>query len=141
MIRPTLWREFFKPSYAKLFGMTRQAGKHVWFHSDGAIESIVPDLMEIGVQVLNPQTDAIGRDRLKAMCGGKICIQGDIDRQWVLPYGSEQDARAAVRADIDAFGVYNGGYIGRAESAGDVPLENLIAAYEELLSYGRSPAS
>ena len=141
MISPRLWREFFKPTYAKLFAMTRQAGKHIWFHSDGAIESIVPDLLEIGVQVLNPQTDLIGRGKLKAMCGGKICIQGDIDRQWVLPYGSEEDARSALRADVEAFGVYNGGYIGRAESAGDVPLENLVAVYEELLKYGRSAGS
>ncbi|MBN1401404.1 MAG: hypothetical protein JXA74_11240 [Anaerolineae bacterium] len=141
MISPSLWRDFFKPSYAKLFAMTREAGKHVWFHSDGAIASIIADLVEIGVQVLNPQTDLIGREKLAALCGDVLCIQGDIDRQWVLPYGSPDDARAAVRADIDAFGRRNGGYIGRAESAGDVPLENLIAVYEELVAYGAEPAS
>jgi uroporphyrinogen decarboxylase len=139
MISPSLWREFFKPSYAKLFAMTREAGKHVWFHSDGAIASIIPDLVEIGVQVLNPQTDLIGRERLTALCGDTLCIQGDIDRQWVLPYGSPDDARAAVQADIDAFGRRNGGYIGRAESAGDVPLENLTAVYEELVTYRVEP--
>jgi uroporphyrinogen decarboxylase len=54
MIRPALWREFFKPAYARLFELARNAGKQVWFHSDGAIAAIIPDLIEIGVQVLNP---------------------------------------------------------------------------------------
>lgn len=136
MISPRLWREFFKPSYAELFGLVRSANKHVWFHSDGVIHTIIPDLIEIGVQVLNPQVDVNGRERLAGLCGGKVCIQGDIDRQWILPYGTPEDVRAAVRADIDAFGRYNGGYIARGELAGDVPLENSVAMFEEVMRYG-----
>jgi uroporphyrinogen decarboxylase len=71
MISPRLWRAFFKPAYAKVFGMARAAGKHVWFHSDGAIASIAPDLMEIGVQVFNPQVGAIGRDWLATLCAAR----------------------------------------------------------------------
>ena len=66
MIRPALWRQFFKPAYARLFSLARNAGKHVWFHSDGAIETIIPDLIEIGVQVLNPQVPLVGRERVAA---------------------------------------------------------------------------
>jgi len=133
MINPQLWRAFFKPAYACLFGLARDAGKHVWFHSDGAIASIVPDLIEIGVQVFNPQVGAIGRDKLATLCVGRVCIQADIDRQWTLPYGSADDVRAAVRADYAAFGGAEGGYIGRGEVASDVPLENVRAMFEELL--------
>jgi uroporphyrinogen decarboxylase len=136
MIRPALWRAFFKPAYARLFGLARDAGKHVWFHSDGAIETIVPDLVAIGVQVLNPQVDAIGRDRLALLCGDAVCIEADVDRQWVLPYGRPEDVRAAVRADIEAFGGLHGGYIGRGEVAGDVPLENVEALFDEITRYG-----
>ena len=132
MISPQLWREFFKPAYARLFSLPRDAGKHVWFHSDGAIGAIVPDLLEIGVQVLNPQIDAIGRDKLARLCAGKVCIEADIDRQWLLPFGSPEEVRAAVRADLEAFGRFHGGYIGRGEVAGDVPLENVIAMLDEL---------
>jgi len=132
MISPQLWREFFKPAYARLFSLSRDAGKHVWFHSDGAIGAIVPDLLEIGVQVLNPQIDAIGRDKLARLCAGKVCIEADIDRQWLLPFGSPEEVRAAVRADLEAFGRFHGGYIGRGEVAGDVPLENVIAMLDEL---------
>jgi uroporphyrinogen decarboxylase len=135
MIRPTLWRSFFKPAYARLFGLTRDAGKHVWFHSDGAIAAIVPDVIEIGVQVLNPQVDLIGRDGLAALCRGKVCIEADIDRQWVLPFGTPKEVRAAVRADIEALGSADGGYIGRGEVAGDVPLENVAALLDEITSY------
>ena len=132
MIRPALWRTFFKPAYAQLFAPARNAGKHVWFHSDGAIEAIIPDLIEIGVQVLNPQVSVIGRARLAALCGGQVCIEADIDRQWTLPYGSPKDVRAEVRADIAALATAEGGYIGRGEAAGDVPLENLAALFDEV---------
>lgn len=132
MISPGLWREFFKPAYAGLFALVRDAGKHVWFHSDGVIDAIIPDLLEIGVQVLNPQVDVIGRQRLASLCGGKICIEGDTDRQHLLPYGTPEQVRAAVRADIDSLGCFNGGYIGRGEMAGDVPLENAVALMDEI---------
>ncbi len=139
MINPKLWRSFFKPAYAELFGMTREAGKHVWFHSDGVIDSIIPDLIEIGVQVLNPQVDVMGKERVAELCGEIICIQGDIDRQFALPHGTPEDVRREVRADIDAFGRHNGGYIGRGEAAGDTPLENLEAMFEEIVRYGTYP--
>lgn len=142
MISPRLWRSFFRPYYAELFGLTRDAGKHVWFHSDGVIDSIIPDLIEIGVQVLNPQVDAMGKETVAGLCGGIICIHGDIDRQFALPYGTPEDVRNAVRADVAAFGRFGGGYIGRGEMAGDVPLENLEAMYDEMLrSVGKTAAT
>ena len=136
MIDPKLWRSFFKLAYAQLFAMARDAGKHVWFHSDGIIHSIIPDLIEIGVQVLNPQVDVIPRDTVVSLCAGHICLEGDVDRQRTLPYGTPFDVRAAVRADIDDFGRFNGGYIGRGEAAGDVPLDNLAALLDEIVRYG-----
>jgi uroporphyrinogen decarboxylase len=132
MIRPSLWREFFKPAYAWLFALARDAGKHVWFHSDGAIEAIVPDLIDMGVHVLNPQVPVIGRERLASLCRGQVCIEADIDRQWVLPFGTPEDVRAAVVADVHAFGGCCGGYIGRGEIAGDVPMENIVALLDEI---------
>jgi len=82
MISPRLWRELFKPAYAQLFGLARDAGKHVWFHSDGVINAIIPDLIEIGAQVLNPRVNVVGREkRLVSLCTGTVCIEGDVDRQ------------------------------------------------------------
>jgi uroporphyrinogen decarboxylase len=135
MIRPSLWREVFLPAYTRLFGLVRNAGKHVWFHSDGAIAEIVPDLIAAGVQVLNPQVDTVGRARLESLTRGRVCIEADVDRQWTLPFGSPDDVRAAVRADIAAFAAPEGGYIGRGEVAGDVPLENVVAMFEALSDF------
>jgi uroporphyrinogen decarboxylase len=135
MIRPALWRTFFKPAYARLFGLARDAGKHVWFHSDGAIAAILPDLIEIGAQVLNPQVPLIGRERVAAMCRGRACVEGDIDRQGVLPFGTPEEVRAAVRADVEAFDGLHGGYIGRGEVAGDLPWENIVALLEAITAY------
>ena len=136
MISPALWREFFKPAYVRLFSLVRNAGKHVWFHSDGVIDAIIPDLLEIGVQVLNPQVEVMGRERVAVLCAGKVCIQADVDRQQLLPFGTPEEVRAAVRADIDTFGRFGGGYIGRGEVASDVPLENVEALLDELVRYG-----
>jgi uroporphyrinogen decarboxylase len=141
MVRPSLWRRFFLPAYTRLFALVRNAGKHVWFHSDGAIAEIVPDLLAAGVQVLNPQVGTVGRARLVALCRGRVCIEADIDRQWTLPFGTPEDVRAVVRADIEAFGGLEGGYIGRGEVAGDVPLENVAAMLDAFARYGREDAS
>jgi uroporphyrinogen decarboxylase len=138
MISPALWRSFFKPAYAQLFAVVRGAGKHVWFHSDGVINAIIPDLIEIGAQVLNPQVPVVGREQLKALAGQRLCIEADVDRQWVLPFGAPEDVRAAVRADLRTFASLEGGYIGRGEVAGDVPLENVAALFEEVVGYAVS---
>jgi uroporphyrinogen decarboxylase len=79
----------------------------------------------------------VGRELLAALCRGVICIQADIDRQWILPFGTPEDVRAAVRTDIEAFGGLNGGYIGRGEVASDVPLENTRALLDEITRYGQ----
>ena len=136
MIRSSLWRELFLPAYTRLFALVRGAGKHVWFHSDGAIAEIVPDLLAAGVQVLNPQVGAVGRAQLVALCRGRACVEADIDRQWTLPYGTPEDVRAAVQEDVDAFAGPDGGYIGRGEAAGDVPLENMAAMFDAFVRGG-----
>jgi len=100
MIHPSLWRSFFRPAYARLCGIGAHAGKNVWFHSDGGIAAIVPDWSRLGVQVLNPQVDAVGATGSWRACAGRTCIEGDLDRQWLLPFGTPDAVRAAVRADI-----------------------------------------
>ncbi len=135
LIRPELWREFFKPAYAKMFDVVRQTGKHVWFHSDGVIETIIPDLIQTGVHVLNPQCNCMSRERLSSLVARNVCLLGDLDRQWTLPSGTPEEVRAAVRADVDTYGCHQGGLILRGEIAGDVPLENVEAMLDEMTHY------
>ena len=135
MVSPATWRRFYRPAYARLFAAVRGAGKHVHFHSDGVIRAIVPDLVELGAQVLNPQIKVVGHDWLRENFGGKVCFQGDIDRQHVLPFGTPDEVRAYVRREIDALGTFDGGYIGCGELEADVPFENSVAMYETFAGY------
>jgi uroporphyrinogen decarboxylase len=130
MIRPEDWREFFKPAYARIFDAVTSAGKHIWFHSDGQIVSILGDLVELGARVVNPQAHLIGIERLSADFGGRVCFLGDVDRQQVLPFGTPDEVRAHVREAIHAFGRFDGGFIARGEVAVDTPMANVDAMYE-----------
>jgi uroporphyrinogen-III decarboxylase len=135
LISPRRWRSFFKPAYRRMFDVVRRSGKHVWFHSDGVIDQIIPDLIQLGAHVLNPQCNCMPRHRLRRLIAGKVCLLGDLDRQWTLPYGRPADVRAAVRADVDTYSSPQGGLIARGEIAGDVPLENVEAMLDEMTRY------
>ncbi len=136
LIRCRLWREFFKPAYASMFDLVHRSGKHVWLHCFGMIEEIIPDLIEVGVDVLNPQSSCMDRRRLRSLTSGQVCILSDVDRQRTLPRGEPEAVRAAVRADFDAFGSSAGGLIAHGKVGGDVPLENVEAMLDEAVLYG-----
>jgi hypothetical protein len=140
LIHPGLWREFFKPAYATMFDVVRRSGKHVWMHCYGMIEEILPDLIEVGVDVLNLQSSLMDRRRLRTLFSGRICVLGEVDRQWTLPRGTPDDVRADVRADVDTFATPAGGLIAHGKVGGDVPLENIEAMLDEMARYG-GPAS
>ncbi|MEM2669711.1 MAG: uroporphyrinogen decarboxylase family protein [Candidatus Bathyarchaeia archaeon] len=138
MINPSLWRSFFKPRYRAMFKLVHDHNAYVYFHSDGYIMDIIPDLIEIGVDVLNPQFSCHNLELLADSVRGKVCISSDIDRQHVLPRGSPKDVEAYVKMVIELFGYGNsGGLIGRGEVNIDVPLENVEAMYRAFMKYGR----
>ena len=135
-ISPRLWRDLFKPAYAAMFEIVRSGGKHVWFHTDGMTEPIIPDLIELGAQVLNPQCNCMSPETLRSLIVGRACLLGDLDRQQTLPCGTPEEVRAAVRYDLDTYGRKAGGLIARGQLAADVPLENAEAMLEEMERYG-----
>jgi len=137
IINPRKWRAFFKPCYAKMFDKIHQAGRHVFFHSDGYIDEIIPDLIEIGVDVLNPQVTIMGIYALGQKYGGKICILCDLDCQHILPHGSAQDVNNHVKEMIEAFGSCGGGLIGGGEVEPNIPLHNVEAMLEAYEKYGK----
>ncbi|HEX9014804.1 MAG TPA: uroporphyrinogen decarboxylase family protein [Chloroflexota bacterium] len=134
-INPAKWRKIFKPAYKRLFDAVHGAGKHVFFHSDGNIFTIIPDLIELGANVLNPQPAAIGVDALGAAFAGKICFMGDINRQTVLPFGTPAEVEAYVLKEASTLGTARGGYIGNGELGADVPPANAEALHRAFFSY------
>lgn len=130
LIRPAAWRRLFKPRYAEMFRRVKDAGRHVWFHSDGFIAEIVGDLIEIGVDVLNFQAAVVGFDWTARNVRGRIAVRTDIDRQGVLPFAPPERVKEAVRRTFEACGTPDGGLIACGEIGPDVPLANIRAMYE-----------
>lgn len=135
MISPEMWRQFIRPRMARFCDLIHSFGAKVRYHSCGSVYPIIPDLIEIGVDILNP-VQPLARDmapeRLKKEFGSRLCFDGGIDTQVLLPKGTPADVRAAVRRMIDVVGK-DGGYIcsGSHTLQADVPLNNVIAMLEE----------
>ena len=142
MIRPSLWREFFKPRYKKMFDAVHHAGAHVWLHSDGFIMDIVPDLIEIGVDVLNVnQLDVNGIDEIGERFAGQVCFFGGLDQQRILPFGSVEEVKQHVKHVIHALAGRDGGYIAVAGQGADAPVANVRATLKAFREDGTYPIS
>ena len=99
LISPVTWRRMLKPYLAEFFSSLRAINPRlvIAYHSDGNIEPVIPDLIEIGVDVLNPiQPASMDPARIAAKYGSELCFWGTIDEQHTLPYGSSDDVRAEI---------------------------------------------
>jgi uroporphyrinogen decarboxylase len=144
LMNPDDWRELYKPCYKKLFDMAHQGGAHVWMHSCGHVTEIIPDLIEIGLDVLNPvQPQAMKVNELGDRFGGELCFHGGVDVQGTLPRGTAEDVDSEVKHLIKTFGCFGGGYIGGTSHTilPDTPLENIRALFEAFERYSKRQAS
>lgn len=115
LIAPEMWRQRFKPRYARLITRLKQANPEllVIFHSDGAVAPLIDDFIELGVDIYNPvQPNVPGSDpqELAETYGGRIGFFGGIDQQALLPSG-DRPAIAAEAARRAAILGSNGGYL------------------------------
>ncbi len=134
MISPEVWRNVIKPYLRKLIKAFHEMSVKVMYHSCGSIIPIIEDLIEIGVDVLEPlQPKADGMDPafLKSKYGDRLCFHGGIDEQDLLPHGSPEQVKQEVEQTCKTLG-RNGGYIVMAAHAfqPDIPCENIVAMYE-----------
>lgn len=133
-IAPEKWRKYMKPCYMKLYQRCVEKGLYVFMHTDGHILEIIPDLVECGVRVINPQIRANGLDGLARVCKGKVCVDLDLDRQ-MFPFCTPGEIDSHVRECVEALGSPEGGLWLRAECAPDVPLDNIEAICQALEKY------
>ncbi len=116
MVQPELWRRVFKPRYAAQFARVHRGGKKVWFHTCGDVWAILPDLIEVGVDVLELlQPDIFGVERLAKTFGGQVCFCCSIDHQRRAISGTRDEIFAYARLLRDMLGPFNGGYIAYIE--------------------------
>lgn len=134
LIPPDLWRSFFKPVYREMFSKVKNHGLDVWFHSDGNILEIMPDIIELGVDVINCQASVMDINELKRYAG-EIAFRTDIDRQKVLPFVSPHEVKEYVSGLFHNLGTPDGGIIACGEISEDVPLENIKAMYEAFIEF------
>lgn len=139
MISKTMWREFVRPHHVKLVELAHSYGKKVMYHCDGAVYPLIPDLIEMGIDLLNPiQPDAKGMDskRLKTEFGDRLCFHGGVDIIKTLPRGTRQEVIAEVRERVNILG-QGGGYIlcSSHHIQPDTPLENVLTMYDPQLRY------
>lgn len=131
------WRRFLKPKYAELIRLCHKKGAFFHFHSDGWIEPIIPDLIEIGVDILNPiQPECMDPVKLKELYGEHLCFNGTIGVQSTLPFGSPEEVAHEVKERIATLGP-TGLILGPTHAMQpDVPVKNILTLYKTALKYG-----
>jgi len=146
-ISPAMYRTMYKAYHAELIATIRSKSKaKVFFHSDGNVLPLLNDLIDVGVDLLNPvqvsAKDMGDTARLKREFGDRLSFCGAIDTQRALPYGTTDDVRREVRRRIKDLAP-GGGYICAAVHSilADVPVENLYAMFDEVMKSGTYPLS
>ena len=124
---PRIWREFLRPRLARIYAEVKGSGKFVMIHSCGDIQEIIPDLIEIGLDVLNPfQPEVMDVHEMKKLYGDRLSFYGGISLQKTLSFGTTEDVCNEVIDRLRTIGK-DGGYICNACHAipRDVPAENI----------------
>jgi len=144
LLSPALYREMIKPYHVEFFSSIKErTDAALMFHSCGNVYPLIPDLMEAGVDILNPiQVSAkeMEPERLKREFGDRLAFSGAIDTQRVLPYGTPEEVEGEVRQRIQELGPGGGYVIASVHNIQpDVPPENVMAMFRAGLKHGSYP--
>ncbi|MCL7452888.1 MAG: hypothetical protein M8467_07540 [Anaerolineae bacterium] len=136
LISPRMWRRFFKGRMADLIGELKAINPNlkVAYHSDGDIRRIISELIEVGLDVLNPvQPACMDPAELKRQYGDRLCFWGTIDEQRTLPFGTPEQVRAEVIERLRTIGQGGGLILAPTHHVQlDTPLENFQAMVETI---------
>ena len=131
LISPRHWRKFLKPKLAEFIATLKGIRPEIKiaYHSDGNIEPIIPELVEIGLDVLNPiQPACMDPNRLKQIYGDKLCFWGSLDEQHTLPFGTPEEVHEEVLTRLRTIGKSGGLILSPTHHVQlDTPMENFWA--------------
>jgi uroporphyrinogen-III decarboxylase len=138
MISPTLWRKYFKTRLAEIIRAVKGRGSRVAFHTDGNCEAIIPDLVEIGVDILDPiQPECMNPLRIKQLYGDKLTLCGTISLQSNLAFGSVDSVKEEVRERIRTLAPHGGFVVSPSNQATvDIAVDNFLAVYSSAREFG-----
>jgi uroporphyrinogen decarboxylase len=136
MISPAVWRRFLKPRMAEFAAAIKAINPAVKlaYHSDGMIEPIIPELIEIGVDVLNPiQPGSMDPARIAEKYGDRLCFWGTLDEQHTLPFSTPEGVRREVLQRLKTVGRSGGLILGPTHHVQlDTPMENFRAMIDTI---------
>ena len=139
LLSPDMFRTYIKPEYQAVMKPVKDAGKLVYMHSDGDIMTLLDDLLDCGVDIINLQDLVNGIDNIARYVKGRAAIDLDVDRQTVVPFGSPKDVDDLVREAVMKLYDPRGGLSLLHGLYPNVPLENvdaLLGAFEKYRLYG-----
>ncbi len=138
LMSPKMWRALIKPRLARMFAPFVEAGLPIAMHSDGCIDKILPDLIEIGLTVYNPvQPEVSDHIWLRDTFGTQLAYYGGVSTQSVLPFGTPTEVRTAVFEAVSRLAPDGTGLLlaPSHRMMSDIPMENvdaLLAAFSEV---------
>ena len=135
MLSPENFRRYIKPAYQRIMQPARDAGIPIHMHSDGDIRTLVDDIVDSGVEVINLQDLVNGVDWIAERFRGKTCVELDIDRQLITPYGTPKDIDALIREEVEKISTPEGGLCMVYGLYPGVPLENAKAVMDAMEKY------
>lgn len=135
MLKPDHFRKYIKPSYQRMMSLAREAGCVIHMHSDGDIKTLIDDIIEGGVEVMNLQDLVNGIDWIKSKLKGKVCIDLDIDRQQITPNGTPEDCDNLILNEIKELGSRTGGLMMIYGLYPGIPNENISAIMDAMEKY------
>jgi uroporphyrinogen decarboxylase len=134
LFSPKQIHEFLIPRMTRMIDLAHSAGAYAFFHSDGAVRRIIPDMIEAGINVLNPiqwRCTGMEREGLKRDFGDQIIFHGGVDNQQTLPFGTVDDVREEVATNIEILGKGGGYIIAPCHNIqANTPPENIVTLYE-----------
>lgn len=133
-------REFLLPRMKRIIDLAHSAGAFVFHHNDGAVRKILPDMIALGIDVLNPiqwRCKGMEREGLKRDFGDKLIFHGAMDNQYTLPFGTVEEVRQEVLDNLRILGAGGGYILAPCHNIQAVsPPENIVAMYETAYEYG-----
>jgi uroporphyrinogen decarboxylase len=145
LMSPRIYRRILKPIHADFIAFIKERTKaKVFFHTDGDVFDLIPDFIEIGIDILNPIQTSAGKmanlKELKARFGDKLTFCGAVDTHHILPQGTPQDVRDEVKRVVQIMAPGGGYMIASVHTImNEVPPENIFAMVDAVEEFGRYP--
>ncbi|MHB9025264.1 MAG: uroporphyrinogen decarboxylase family protein [Armatimonadota bacterium] len=140
MMSKDLFNRWLRPAFERIVRAAKEEKPDifVWYHSDGKINDLIPDLIAAGMDILNPvQPECVDHRWVKATYGDKIAFSGGLGVQSIIPFGTPDEVRAHVKETIDTLGAGGGLLLAPSHVVErDTPLENILAMAEAMEEYG-----